>query len=158
MKEILLPFFRWSENSWLGVAISSRTYPFAVIEVIHLFGLTLLLGGIMFISMRLFGLIMNDLPLPEFSRTVRRWTFIGLLTSIVSGVSLYASEAMKLYNSGSFWVKMAFFITAIIFHFTVYRNVTLSDRSGRAARALAATISLALWFGVGVAGRAIGFL
>jgi hypothetical protein len=53
---------------------------------------------------------------------------------------------------------MAFFFTGILFHFTFFRNVTLSDRSRAATRAVAGTISLALWFGVGVAGRAIGFL
>jgi hypothetical protein len=158
MKELLLPFFKWSENSWLGLAISSRTYPFAVIEVVHLFGLTLLLGGIVFISMRLFGLILRDVPLPEFSRTARAWTLIGLVISTLTGVSLYASESMKLYNSPSFWIKMAFFFTAIVFHFTIFRNVTLSERSGAGVRAFAGLISLALWFGVGVAGRAIGFL
>src|SRR6266478_828930 len=115
MREMLLPFFRWSENSWLGIAISSRTYPFAVIEVLHLFGLTLLLGGIVFMSMRLFGLIMRDLPIPEVARSARRWTLIGLTISTVTGLSLYASEAMKLYNSPSFWWKMAFFFTGILF-------------------------------------------
>jgi hypothetical protein len=158
MREALLPFFKWSESSWLGVAISSRTYPFAIIEVVHLFGLTLLLGGVVFLSMRLFGLIMTDLPLPEFSRTVRRWTFAGFIISTLTGICLYASESMKLYNSPSFWVKMAFFFAAIAFQFTVVRSVALSDRSGRVVRAFAALVSLILWFGVGVAGRAIGFL
>src|ERR1043166_4634210 len=158
MREALLPFFKWSEQSWLGVWISSRTYPFAIIEVIHLFGLTLLLGGITFMSMRLFGLLLRDLPVPEVARPARRWTFVGLVVSSLTGVSLYASEAMKLYNSPSFWWKMAFFFGAILFHFTFFRNVTLSDRSRAATRAVAGTISLGLWFGVGGAGRAIGFL
>src|SRR5438067_9035100 len=140
MRETLLPFFKWSENSWLGLAISTRTYPFTIIEVVHLFGLTLLLGGIVFLSMRMFGMIMNDVPVSEFSRIARRWTFVGLLTSTLTGVGLYASESMKLYNSPSFWVKMAFFFGAIVFHFTLYRHVTLSDRSGRAIRALAALV------------------
>src|SRR5262249_2934332 len=130
MKDALLPFFQWSADSWLGVAISSRTYPFAVIEVIHLFGLTLLLGGIVFLSMRLFGIVLRDVPLSEFSRPALRWTFVGLLISTLTGVSLYASEAMKLYNSPSFWVKMAFFFAAIIYHYTVVRSVARSDRSG----------------------------
>ena len=158
MREMLFPFFKWSEGSWLGVWISSRTYPFAVIEVIHLFGLTLLLGGITFMSMRLFGLLLRDLPVPEVARSARRWTFVGLAISTLTGVGLYTSEAMKLYNSPSFWWKMAFFFVGMLFHFTFFRKVTLSDRSGAASRAVAGTISLALWFGVGVAGRAIGFL
>ena len=158
MAEALLPFFKWSETSWLGTWISSRTYPFAVIEVVHLFGLTLLLGGITFMSMRLFGLMLRDLPIPEVARGARRWTFVGLSISTVTGVGLYASEAMKLYNSPSFWWKMSFFFVGILFHFTFFRNVTSSDRSGAASRAVAGTVSLALWFGVGVAGRAIGFL
>ena len=158
MQQMLLPFFKWSEQSWLGVWISSRTYPFAVIEVVHLFGLTLLLGGVTFMSMRLFGLLLRDVPLSEVARAARRWTFVGLIVSTITGVSLYTSEAMKLYNSPSFWWKMAFFFTAILFHFTIFRSISLSDRSGPASRALAGMTSLVLWFGVGVAGRAIGFL
>src|SRR6186713_2542646 len=40
------PFFSWWEETWVGNAIRNHQYPFAIIEVVHLFGLTLLLGGI----------------------------------------------------------------------------------------------------------------
>ena len=156
--EWVKPFFQWAADSRLGTAIAAGTYPFAVIEVIHLFGLTLVLGGVTFMSMRLFGLIMRDQPLSQFSRGVSRWTFVGMLISATTGAGLYASEAMKLYASPSFWVKMGLFFPAVLFHFTLYRKVTHSDRSGPLARGLTAIAALFLWFGVGWAGRAIGFL
>jgi hypothetical protein len=151
------PFFNWSEGSWLGNVIRNHQYPFAVIEVIHLFGLTLLLGGIFLMSLRLFGLIMRDMPLSQVARQLGWISFLGLIVMVATGVSLFASEALKCYNNNMYWYKMAFFFPATIFHFTLYRKVTRSDSSQPFMRGLTGFLALFLWFGVAVFGRAIGY-
>jgi len=151
------PFFNWSEETWLGNVIRNHQYPFAVIEVVHLFGLTLLLGGIFLMSLRLFGLIMRDMPLSQVARQLGWISFIGLVVMAATGVSLFASEALKCYNNNMYWYKMAFFFPATIFHFTLYRKVTRSDHSQPFLRGLTGFLALFLWFGVAVFGRAIGY-
>jgi hypothetical protein len=151
------PFFNWAENTWLGNVIRNHQYPFAVIEVVHLFGLTLLLGGIFLMSLRLFGLIMRDMPLSQVARQLGWISFIGLVVMAATGVSLFASEALKCYNNNMYWYKMAFFFPATIFHFTLYRKVTRSDHSQPFMRGLTGFLALFLWFGVAVFGRAIGY-
>jgi hypothetical protein len=151
------PFFNWSEETWLGNAIRNHQYPFAVIEVVHLFGLTLLLGGIFLMSLRLFGLIMRDMPLSQVARQLGWISLMGLVVMAVTGVSLFASEALKCYNNNMYWYKMAFFFPATIFHFTLYRKVTRSDNSPPFMRGLTGVLALFLWFGVAVFGRAIGY-
>jgi hypothetical protein len=151
------PFFNWWEQSWLGSSIRNHQYPFAVIEVVHLFGLTLLLGGIFLMSLRLFGLIMRDMPLSQDARQLGWISFIGLLVMAATGVSLFASEALKCYNNNMYWYKMAFFFPATIFHFTMYRKVTRTDSSQAFIRGLTGFLALFLWFGVAVFGRAIGY-
>jgi hypothetical protein len=46
---------------------------------------------------------------------------------------------------------------AIVFHFTLWHYVTTRDDAPSALRAITGILALGLWFGVGVAGRAIGF-
>jgi hypothetical protein len=153
----LLPIFTWSEQTWIGNYIRSHQYPFAIIEVFHLFGLTLLLGGIFLMSLRLFGLIMKDMPVPQVARQLGWISFCGFLVAATTGASLFASEAMKCFNNNMYWYKMAFFFPATIFHFTLYRKVTRSANPGAAIRGLTGFLALVLWFGVAVFGRAIGY-
>jgi hypothetical protein len=55
---------------------------------------------------------------------------------------------------------MLFLIAAIFFHYTIYGRLTKAGE-GRIQpvwNKLAALVSVALWLGVGIGGRAIGFL
>ena len=151
------PLFNWAEETWVGNAIRNHQYPFAVIEVVHLFGLTLLLGGIFLMSLKLFGLIMRDMPLSQVARQLGWISFAGLVVMVATGLPLFASEALKCYNNNMYWYKMAFFFPATIFHFTMYRKVTRSDASQPFMRGLTGFLALFLWFGVAVFGRAIGY-
>ena len=155
--ESLKPIFLWSEATWIGNYIRAHQYPFAIIEVFHLFGLTLLLGGIFVMSLRLFGLTLRETPVPQVARSLGWVSFAGLAVMATTGYSLYASEALKCFSNDMFWYKMFFFFPATIFHFTLYRKVTRSPDSGIFMRALTGILALVLWFGVAVFGRAIGY-
>lgn len=66
---------------------------------------------------------------------------------------------MKCYGNTSFRVKMIFLFFALAFQFTVYNRLVASQQKYRPSFGkMAAAITLFLWFGVGLAGRAIGFL
>jgi len=53
---------------------------------------------------------------------------------------------------------MAFFATALIFHFGYFRKLVRRDDASIGVNGkVAATVTLLLWFGVGMAGRSIGF-
>jgi len=71
---------------------------------------------------------------------------------LVTGSLLFSSEAVKCYGNDSFRAKMVFLFAALLFRFAFYPKLTQSRGK------LAAGLSLALWFSVGLAGRAIGFL
>jgi hypothetical protein len=55
---------------------------------------------------------------------------------------------------------MALLAVAVVFYFTLHRQAILRVQSGRPTLwpRVAAVVSLLLWLGVGVAGRAIGLL
>jgi hypothetical protein len=78
---------------------------------------------------------------------------------LASGILLFLSEAMKCYGNTSFRVKMLFLFAALSFQFAIYnRTVATEDKVAPTGGKIAAAVALCLWFGVGLAGRAIGFL
>jgi hypothetical protein len=78
---------------------------------------------------------------------------------IVTGFMLFSSEAIKCYENPPFWAKMIMLFFAIVFQYTVVRSTTNRPAVSlsRFRATAAACLSLFLWFGVGAAGRAIGF-
>jgi len=155
---VLLPLFRWAESSWLSVEIRASTWQFAILEMVHLVGLTILLGTLMVLDLRLFGLGMRRQKLPDLARDLNAWIWTGLLIVLSSGVLLFFGEPMKLYGNASFHVKMLLLFLGIVLQFSLFRSVTSSDHPSSGLDKLVGSLSLALWFGVGLAGRGIGFL
>lgn len=156
---MLLPFFRWCDGLWIGVTIRDSRFLFPIIETFHLLGITMLLGTLLLVNLRLFNLGMRRLPVDRLARELSPWMLGSLALVLASGTLLFLSEALKCYDSGPFQLKMLLLFLAILFHFTVHRPFTNSGRAiKKPLRAwLVGALSLMLWFGVGLAGRAIGF-
>jgi hypothetical protein len=148
----IFPFFQWCDSSWLGTTIRNSQFLFPVIEMFHLFALTILLGTTLILSLRLLGVMFRSQPFSELAGTLMPWNLWSLVVMLVTGFLLFTSEAVKCYGNDSFRAKMVLLFTALLFRFVFYPKLTQSW--GR----LAAGVSLILWFSVGLAGRAIGFL
>jgi hypothetical protein len=155
----LLPFFQWCEASALGQTIRDSQWMFPVIESVHLIGLAAIGGAVLVLDLRMLGIGIRHRSVAEVAREVQPWLVASLLVMIVTGVSLFLSEAIKCYYSQAFWVKMTALPVAAMFAFTVRRRVAAADdgRFPPIVRAAVALISLTLWFTVGAAGRWIGF-
>jgi hypothetical protein len=158
MFPFLLPLFHWVDASWLSREIRHSTWQFAIFEMIHLLGLTMVLGSLMVLDLRLFGVGMRRLRAAELASDLRSWMLSGLAIISLSGVFLFFGEPMKLYVSPSFHVKMGLLALAILFQFTIFRGVAGRSEASPLLSKLAGVVSLLLWFGVGLAGRGIGFL
>lgn len=153
---MLIDFFRWADHTWISDWIRASTWAFALIEVFHLFGLTLLLGTTVVVNLRLFGLGLKRQSTAQVASDAMPWMLSGMVVTLGSGTLLFLSEAMKCYNSTPFFVKMGLLFAALLFTFTFHRRLTKADLPSLAGR-LGASLSIVLWFGVGLAGRAIAF-
>lgn len=158
MFPVLFPFFNWADHCAVGVEIKASTWQFAVIEMVHLLGLTMLLGSLMVLNLRLFGFGISRQRPGDLAHSVNRWMWIGLWTMLLTGVLLFLGEPMKLFVNKSFHAKMLLLFLAIVFQGTLFRKVTSDRHIPSGIDKLAGFVSLALWFGVGLAGRGIGFL
>jgi hypothetical protein len=149
-------FFQWCMNAHVSKAINESLWLFAVIETVHIVALTVLLGTMLVVDLRLLGIGMHRQSAPELAREVGPWTVSAIAAIVFTGVPMFASQAVRYSHSVPFLYKIVLLLTAIALHFTLHRKATQSEaaRLGK----LAAGLSLACWFGVALAGRAIAFL
>jgi uncharacterized membrane protein len=153
----LLPVFQWFNRSVIAEAIRDSNWLFPAIEAVHIVALCVLLGAVFILNLRLLGVALRSTPVSRLARELAPWTLCALVIILTTGVMLFASEAMKCYESPPFQLKMLLLFAAILFHFTIYRRVTTTDGRSPLWGRLAATLSVALWLGVGFAGRFIAF-
>jgi hypothetical protein len=109
----------------------------------------------MVMSISLFGGLRRLTP-AHIAHQVQPYMNWGLIIMLVTGILLFISEALKCYDNDAFRPKMISLGLAIIWTFTVHRKAMQSETPGR-GKAIA-IVSMVLWFSVGVAGRAIGFV
>lgn len=152
---MLLPFFKWCDATSLGQAIRGVTWAFPAIETIHIMAMIALLGGAMVMDISLLGGLRRLTP-SHIAHQVKPFMNIGLVVMLVTGILLFLSEALKCYDNDAFFPKMIALALAIIWTYTVHNKALKSEVPGSAK--LVAIVSLVLWFSVGVAGRAIGFV
>ena len=155
----LLGFFQWCEQSGIGNAIRRSSWLFPLIEAIHLLGLGVIGGAVLVVDLRLLGLGLRRQSAAQLARDAQPWLVGSLLLMIITGSLLFLSEAIKCYYHEAFWFKMTSLFLAIVFTFTVQRKVTLADETGVNPfwGKVVALVSVALWSGVGIGGRWIGF-
>ena len=157
----LLPFFQWCDDTMIGAYIRSKTWVFPVIETVHILALTVLFGTALLIDLRLMNAGMRRQPLPLLSRTLRPYMETSLVVILLTGFSLFLSEALKCFGNFGFQFKMVCLFSALLFHYGVVRRFDTSEervKSWPIASKLVAVVSMCLWFAVGVGGRAIGFV
>jgi hypothetical protein len=155
----LLPLFQWCEESGLGRMVRESVWAFAVIESIHLLALVTMGGAALLVDLRMLNFGLRQRSVAELARDVHRYLGLGLIVLILSGIGLFASEAVKCYYSVPFRVKMVSLVIATIYTYTIRTRVAFADegRFGGGTRTLVALVSIALWFTVAASGRWIGF-
>ena len=125
----------------------------------HLLALAVIGGAVLLVDLRMLGFGLRQQSVRDLARDAEPILIGSLIVMLVTGVALFASEAVKCYYSTPFWVKMTSLLLAIIFTFTVRRRVTRAEATlpRPIVYKLVALVSLTLWFGVGASGRWIGF-
>jgi len=155
-------FFAGLEATSVGTAIRESTWLFPTIETVHVFAITLVLGSILIVDLRLLNLTSRNRSVTELTREVLPVTWVAFALAALSGGLLFTSSAVKYTQNLPFKVKMLLVILAganmLVFQLHTYRNVSSWDRSAPPTGArVAGALSLGLWFTVMSLGRWIGF-
>ena len=150
-------------DSHIGTAIRESDYAFSIIESVHVLGITLLIGTIAILDLRMLGLVLRRISVSRIAKAVFPLTWSGFVVMFISGSLLFWAEAAKNYTNPAFRIKLVLLalvgLNPLIFHTTIYRRVdeweVLAISPWRAR--VAAIASLTLWSGIIIAGRAIAY-
>jgi len=156
----LLPLFQWAAKASLFAVMRDSKWGFAMVEMVHLLALAALGGIVLVVDLGILGLGLWHPPsLRRAMHELAPLLLGSLVLTVLSGLLLVSAEALKCYYHPAFRIKMVFFAAAVIFHFTIHRKSLWFPEGARppVGAKVAAVVSLFLWLGVGLAGRAIGF-
>lgn len=161
-----MPFesvFKWLEDSALGIFMRENALAFPLVESIHVLALTLVVGSIAMVDLRLLGISARNHSVSKLSDEVLPITWICFAVAALTGGLLFSSKAVDYMQNFFFLGKMVLMFLAgvnmAIFEFFVWKSVKNWDVDTPApfAAKLAGGLSLCFWLGVIIFGRWIGF-
>lgn len=145
----------------VAAALRRSIYVYPLVNATHIFGLTLLIGGI----------VPADLRMLRLFRSVALAPFVGLMTSfaafgaglaVVTGFLLFSVQPLEYASNPAFLTKVALvavgIVLALAVRFSAAWRVLLAEGRVSSGLRLAAFASIVIWIGALLAGRWIAFL
>lgn len=148
------------QHSGVSSLIESSRYISMGLQTFHVLGLIFLLAIVIAFNIRLHRIALLTLPVGRFTQSISRSYYLGLLVTLVAGFLLFLPRAIAYGANWAFDYKLVFLAIAVVLQFLLQQR-TLALPEGTEASAplrIVAGLSLMLWFVVGAAGRAIGFV
>lgn len=147
---------RIQDIKWLTASI----YTVPSFNLVHLLSMSMFLGALFIVDLRLLGGVLPRRPLAEVAREAHPWLVGGFLGLVITGVPAFMATATAQYNNPVFHFKMWVLLTATLYTFVVRRQVVRVDetRVGPIWSKLVALVSISLWVTVAVSARLIMLL
>ena len=153
------PFLHWLNDSWLGGVTREYHYIFTICLVVHFIGLSLLMGGIGVIDMRLLG-FPKQLPISAAMKFLPI-AIIGFVINLLTGITMVSYDAVDYWLNPAFKIKMALLLVAGLnaLWFTVaeHRHVVSQPTDWKTSPVVRASagLSLLVWLAIIYWGRMI---
>jgi hypothetical protein len=115
-------------------------------------------------DLRLLGWALGRARVSDLARRLLPCTWAAFGVQLITGVLLFSSEAVKLYDNPAFRLKLLLIalagVQALIFQSTASRHLAAWDERGvlPVGAKFAGAVSLLLWIAIVTAGRFIGFV
>lgn len=158
----LVPYLKTLHVSPIGELVRNSSWVYPGLETAHVIGLGLLFGGIFMLDLRLLGLN-KSLSVAVLSRHVLPWVWAGFVINFVSGIMLFASDALSLAANISFQLKMLMLMlagaNAGLFQLSFGRDIGRWHNEAPApiGAKLVAIFSIAAWLAIITLGRMIAY-
>ena len=142
--------------------IQATYWLWPILEIFHFFGLTLLMGGLIIVDLRMIGFL-SYIGLEEVKKLLPLVIF-GFLVNLITGVLFLFGDPSRYSINIGFQIKMILVLlagcNAAIYHLKIeplFSNLNLTDRLPLVIKITGFT-SLTLWAGVLLLGRLIPYV
>jgi len=147
------------QDSSVSTFLRSIDHDFIVVfEVLHVLGLLLLLSPLVIINLRLLGTGLKQQTVTQVFQAFYPFMGVGLIVTIASGTSLFLTFPVMYYRNPMFLPKIGLLLVALALQVALVFILTKKTVPNPLLTKSAGLFSLTLWFGIGLAGRAIGFV
>lgn len=144
-------------------ALRSSTFLYPLVNAGHILGVSLLVGGIVPLDLRLLG-FWRRFPVMMFVDVLRMTSATGLGLAVVCGALLFATAAVDYAGSLLFQVKIALVLLGVANALILGRALRHQDIRGLPMKApmpftlrAGAVLSLVVWVSVLILGRLLGY-
>ena len=163
MLDLIHRFCLWLYATAPSTALRESLWVFPIVEGIHVLAIALVAGSIVFLDLRLLGILFRGERVTTVAHQVMPVVWAGFGVSVLSGFALFSAEAAKCYSNPAFRLKLVLLLLVglnpFIYYRTVYRRIAEWDaevKTPLAAR-FAGAASITLWIARIAAGRATAY-
>lgn len=136
-------------------SLRSHVWAYPALEVVHIIGIALLLGNLVLLELRVFGLG-ADLPVKALSRLSLGIALAGFSVVAASGLLMFASQPAELLANRAFTLKMLLLLAAGCNAAWFHGRGSLDKLDGLARAQMA--VSTLIWLSVVACGRWIAYV
>ena len=153
-------FLHWLYATGIAAEIRENDNLFPWIESVHVLAITLVVGSIAIVDLRLLGLASLDRPVPRLAEEVLRCTWIAFAGAAVSDYQVHRIPNWRYAGFFLYPFLLLAGLNMALFHLFIGRDIhrwgTHPHPIPLRAK-LAGMGSLAFWIGVVACGRWVGF-
>ena len=155
--------FVWLHDTTFATAIRESAVLFPWIESVHVLAITLVVGSISIVDLRLLGVVSANRSVVSVSADVLPFTWTAFVFAVLTGSALFTSHAVGYAQNFQFRMKLLLLVLAgvnmLTFHWIMGRGLGRWSEAGATPwqGKVAGLISLMLWIGIVAFGRWIGF-
>lgn len=136
-------------------SLRSHVWAYPALEVVHIIGIALLLGNLVLLELRVFGLG-AELPVKALSRLSLGIALTGFSVVATSGLLMFASQPAELLANRAFTLKMLLLLAAGCNAAWFHGRGSLDKIDGMARVQMA--LSTLIWLAVVACGRWIAYV
>lgn len=159
----MLQFCEWLESTSLAAFVTQSSWGFSALVAAHLLGLTLSVGLIFWMDLRLVGFGLRAVPVAVLYRRIAPWMASGFVVMGLSGGALFVGYAVPAYGNGWFRLKLAALfvagVNALVYHArtSAWVEHAAPDESLPLSAHVAGIVSMLSWAVVILAGRMLSY-
>ena len=154
----LQDFATWLSESRLSIALTDSELAFPALESLHVIALTLVVGSIALVDLRLLGLVWKRREASDLIRAILPITWTAFGFALLTGLLLFSANPISYSANFYFLAKLGLLLLAganmLAFHLFAHRHLVTS---GALAPRISGAASLTLWLTIVTFGRWIGF-
>ena len=152
----------WMENSQLNEWVFSIGWVWPVAEIFHFIGLSLLLGSMLIVDLRLFGFF-RTISIAATHKLLP-WAIGGFVINLITGVLFLFGDPTRYASNIGFRIKLVLIVVAglnaLLFFWKIKPGMNswgVGDKPPLLAKSVA-VLSLGIWFSILLLGRLIPYV